>query len=946
MKQRAVLHDAIRNEPFGYAVKDGNQITYFGSNNHANEWAAWANRTSLKSEDVVLPDGVIIGPFANVSEYVVDQLTSDSHNPILTPVLAKDYRLAVSGPVNNASKVPAVVDTPIHLFKYDQYANTVSYKALAFLSDLRSASFLFEVRAKGYSFDVETSRFNCKPSISEATIFRNQVERQLGRSHERRLGLKVLKTEEFAEERLIRSVNSDLEVKSIGRVIGGTARRARRTVTTNFNPRAWDGDNDGLIQEGTAFERPAIPGVNDFNTRGRVNVQAAVRAADMQGMGKRSERGNAKPSERVSAVDTARRSTTSAADITKPVTPRRGKPITAGARARRERALTGMASKKGPKKKTAAVPGIDKVSENDGAAWGQLNDAQKAVIKENLRLRRKEIEDQFRQSGWEDWLAGYLRKRDKKLPEFDFYNSSFDRETMSSLGYAIEAEIDAIDKDPDMDEKKKDTAKMRLQRLFDDLRTISNMQENDDYSLLEHLHPQSRKAAFGVRPKGDKWIPNDGKGRYASPLSDGQKAPKGILGNDNSTIFGRYGQMVEYVGEGKETTAGKAKIKRSTAKKLASASRRIFTPNPERQARRERRRARRAGQYVPAGEAIVGSKVTTRQRLRRARRAIQARLRGEETAGQIFARVEKREKHPLSIKGDEAGKRTLTVTDNWIKGIAVTAEEVARKKRGEKGLNDRSDKVQDVALLNMWQSMGHNGLPTLITEDQAKMLIADGYVHHNRGVGNNPAFVESYIGDEVDRFIPGIGGRAYGTGEYWAPPGSSHAWGYGNAQMIGFVSPEARVIKNSDLSRIVADGKKIEEAIRAFDVGMPDGEAEKLDPKEYIDQLMNYLKDKVPTDSALWNTELGQIYKQLLQRYSTSGGDEKLRAQLWGVLQYINKMFSHDSGYFAPLLGYDAISHGGDVTLVHNRAAMVVVDKPLTIDSGKQLVAEAKRNKQ
>ncbi|WP_411028652.1 hypothetical protein, partial [Salmonella sp. s60093] len=95
--------------------------------------------------------------------------------------------------------------------------------------------------------------------------------------------------QEFSNERLTSLIEDDISVKALGGVIGGTARRARRIgrgVTANFNPRAWDGDNDGLVQEGTAFERPSVPGVNDFNTRGRVNVDAAIQAAESQGIGK------------------------------------------------------------------------------------------------------------------------------------------------------------------------------------------------------------------------------------------------------------------------------------------------------------------------------------------------------------------------------------------------------------------------------------------------------------------------------------------------------------------------------------------------------------------------------------------------------------------------------------------------------------------------------------
>ncbi len=56
-------------------------------------------------------------------------------------------------------------------------------------------------------------------------------------------------------------------LKALGGKLGrggglGKGRRAGRALTARFDPRAWDGDNDGLVQEGTPFERPSIPGIN------------------------------------------------------------------------------------------------------------------------------------------------------------------------------------------------------------------------------------------------------------------------------------------------------------------------------------------------------------------------------------------------------------------------------------------------------------------------------------------------------------------------------------------------------------------------------------------------------------------------------------------------------------------------------------------------------------
>lgn len=61
--------------------------------------------------------------------------------------------------------------------------------------------------------------------------------------------------------------------------VGRRARSARSRIGSRnlrFNPNAWDADNDGLVQDGTPFERPAIPGVNDFASGLRRRLRSAV----------------------------------------------------------------------------------------------------------------------------------------------------------------------------------------------------------------------------------------------------------------------------------------------------------------------------------------------------------------------------------------------------------------------------------------------------------------------------------------------------------------------------------------------------------------------------------------------------------------------------------------------------------------------------------------------
>ncbi len=68
--------------------------------------------------------------------------------------------------------------------------------------------------------------------------------------------------------------------KALGQRLGGGLGKLGRAArgAANFDPKAWDGDGDGLVQEGTPYQRPAIPGVNDRSTGGRVDANAATRA--------------------------------------------------------------------------------------------------------------------------------------------------------------------------------------------------------------------------------------------------------------------------------------------------------------------------------------------------------------------------------------------------------------------------------------------------------------------------------------------------------------------------------------------------------------------------------------------------------------------------------------------------------------------------------------------
>ena len=58
MKLVSILKDEIGGEVYGYAVKSGKSITYFGVNESSGEWAKWANSEAKSQDDFSLPFGV------------------------------------------------------------------------------------------------------------------------------------------------------------------------------------------------------------------------------------------------------------------------------------------------------------------------------------------------------------------------------------------------------------------------------------------------------------------------------------------------------------------------------------------------------------------------------------------------------------------------------------------------------------------------------------------------------------------------------------------------------------------------------------------------------------------------------------------------------------------------------------------------------------------------
>lgn len=964
MKQVAVLFDALRNEQFAVAVKSDDQISYYGPDGQGREWADWANSNKSKSLNTAsLPTGVVLGAFKNSTEEQIKSLINslgyeggNTKSSLL--VQSPSFRFASSVKTANKSRVPAVVDTPLTHFTSSQYSQAINYKALTLRTNIKEASALFEVRVNGYAYNHEKGYFNAKPGSPEEKTLRQRFDTSLSRSLERRIGMKVLESLEGPLVRTkvgiagnLETKSLDQEVKAIGQRIGGgsrSARRAGRLASQAFDPKAIDADGDGIVQDGSAFERPATPKVpGGVTTMMGTSIGDGFDPNPPSNTPKRPQR-TRKPGERIRLNNPASalgaefdEEAASKLPGTRRVKP--GKKLgNVGQRermasARTERVSGGMASraeKARKKSKSRAVPGKDKVAETDGLAWQSMTPEQKKAVKENLIQRHEDLQEGIKKN-FSGWWDGFVRENsNRKDSEGKNYNqySPISEEALgdfyTEINDIIGEELAKTPKDGasqeeiDKFKKKQDTQVASLRRLLDDMTTLDTMSKNDDYSLLEHLHPASRQAAIGrVTAKGTK-------DNYKKVDTTGNPALKILNSNESSSIFGKSG------GRAKDKPLVGAK--RDT--KLAGLVRRLSEPNAERARKRQQRKNRASGAARRATEAKPVEKA--KARIRRAKRAVQAKIRGDESPADVLKRSKKTiatTSHPLGITESsdrDPLKAKYKVTDMFIQRMAAIANEVGTYDTGEKKTSRKTD---DKNLLNLWENMEFNALPTAVSEDVFERLIGAGWKPHNRGVGNEDGFSEAYI-SEPDRFIPGKGGRVHGVGEYWAPPGSSHAWGYGTAQVIGFINPDARVIEKSDLNKALSPGKDIRQKIAAYDSGLPGKSGEQMDPADYIENLFAKMFKDMPSDSAVWDSPMGQIYKQMFDSYKASSGNDKKRKEIWAALQHMNSMYDHgDWGYFAPLLGYDAVLDRGAVSLVHNRGAMVVLDRGTTVEEGKKI---------
>ena len=1095
MKKVSTLFDALRNERFAIAVQDDYGVKYYGSEGQGKEWSNWANSFDTKTLDTNnLPAGIIQGPYKNISDNSLKSLLTAFGNNISeignSYTDSKSYSYKSSMKMDNGARVPAVMDTPIGHFTKSQYSSAVNYKGLVIRTQIKEGSFLFEARANNYAFNFENWMYNSTPSKAEIKSLRHRIDTNVGRSSERRLGMKF-KTAlverdgryrvGYAQTLETKSLEDSLELKGIGQRIGGGARIGRRAARSMamFDPKAWDGDGDGVVQEGTPFERPAIPGINDRATGGVVDTDAAKKAwKDFQknpssstvskepSPARRAMREGArsvgrqvlttrkpadtgrkipgkKPSNRsgfasklpgdkneagvnplvakevvrkiedvlykrdtmdsfsafidglgpdggqeLSAeqvfdikeaiqlydneeydMDDLYSSVSAAVTRKKPD----AKPSQSGMRSRigkaqMDRQVEGLASRSGrskAKSKLKAVPGRDKVDEKDGSLWASLTPEQQDIVKKNTQeayngLQAYIKKDKYLSTWWDDFLR---LPRKKGATDADgkpwSEQSRIAGEAFTSFEVALngalssenadiasaEASLAAIRATLSDVQIKKAEAKIatqkkkveRLQKVLDDLKTYDQMDKADDWSLLEHLHPEQRKKSFGLG------LSKSEAGLTVSPFDDG-KLPKGMKVGEPSTIFEEIG--------GVKRNAPKLIGEKGDAK-LEDLANRILRPNPERARRRAVRKQKKAGRsgFNIEQENRRKGPGKIKKRINKAKRAVKRTFGKERNDSKINDAIKKGQTVRIFERSADGkvslGKETIDLFDQVIN------EAIKANGRGE----FKGQPNANMLLGFLWENNGFNREATLVSEDEAKALIDAGWHPIKRGVVKED-YADEYLTSPIRR-ITGSGGEAEGPGEYWANAVSSNwdgpqYWGNPteNNGMFAFLSPDYKVASRDDRDKMSVQHSKISSVVKNLISTMPKGEAEKMDPVDWMRELRSAFSKSLADGDPVWDTEIGQMWSSLMSAYESSSGPEK--AKLWNVINFMSNQLERQDGwanYLPLILGYDALDTGdntvrvggpnaGKQFLIFNRQGLAVLNATINVKGINDILTE------
>lgn len=589
--------------------------------------------------------------------------------------------------------------------------------------------------------------------------------------------------------------------------------------------------------------------------------------------------------------------------------------------------------------------------DGDGVLWDSMNDEQKNKTKDAIAAQKKVITERLKTKVFKAWWAKAEEGSDKETlravkrrargeaggtykgrPADDPLTKDDVQDLIVVLDDAVrKGKINKYKLNDDGTVKTDKNgqpimteAYSRAARDLDDLLTILNMEEADDFSNLEHFHTGTRAAIH-------KNVGTTATGRFKM---------------GDSSIAGQAGGMekAKSVEELGDEELGKAK-------KL-SIGRRLLRVNEKRAQKARQRALRRTGSFrrgriIRAGDPELEMK-RARLRARAMKRTMLSKFRKSRNADELSADMSKTKASLSPVVIDNAGK--VTITPRYVSILAKLDDDLAKAK----GSEESGRAVYDQVLADVWINSGFSGEPVLVTEDEVRRLVSAGWQPIIRGTGSetvlSESYVEQFLTDESEqRFIPGQGARAFGVGEYFAFPGTNWTGyrGTGNDRhtMLVLIPPSADVVTVGELTR--ERDKMRDLAGRAVEATKALGGRDAADALTPGELAENYRKALPNLENE--TSRSGQIVKQLVDRLEeldkapASEDVNKEKKEILRAFDYLSRFTRQkDVGYFAPLIGVDGIDtndSGGTSSpfLLHNRANVAAFQRPMTSEEAENM---------
>lgn len=458
MKHSFEIINAESNELFANVYsKDDGSFAADGFSSKGIEWAEWLNSSSSRDIESTLPPYVKLIP--------VDH--SENQDTSIQGV--KQMRLLRTAVLSSKSILPHLRDVQLVSVSPELRPLAINYKARAFESDSHGSNVLAEFRNSGLTLNPLNGSITGYPSFGfkdYSSFLYAKYQPGLVR-HE---GIKVINEKILAyENKKYLDARSNQQKSAF--------KKMRRFVSARFDPRAQDADGDGVVQEGTAFQRPATP---------RPKLQEEISSRFSQ---RRSGLGTSGPME---FGQETRRSSSS---VSRGPVPSRLRKANVERTARGQSAAMPVAgSKSRTAKQFQGRPGVDRASSEDGKIWAKLTPQERAVVSRRARA----LEDQRFYQLTGETPGGRRMPFAKRFRERQQYEANQgnrldgpNRELIEQMASWVEEYVNK----PNIPPK----AKLEVQRFYDELVALYNMRTEKDvdtYEFIEHLHPSGKAFLF------------------------------------------------------------------------------------------------------------------------------------------------------------------------------------------------------------------------------------------------------------------------------------------------------------------------------------------------------------------------------------------------------------------------------------------------------------------